>query len=159
MSASENTDHARQFARQGRQRRVVGDIARGEDQRRLAAVQIGELALEQQMHMAVAGDVARAAGAGADRPQRLLHRRQHRRMLPHAEIVVRAPHRDLGADPVIEGARKAAAAPLEIGEHAVPPLGAQRVEALFEKAFVIHCRYRQQSGPAIGDEAKEIVRS
>jgi len=101
-------------------------------------MQIGELALEQQMHMAVAGDVARTPGAGPDRPQRLLDRRQHHRVLPHAEIVVRAPHRDLGADAVIIGARKTAAAPLEIGKDAVAPLGAQRVEALFEEAFVIH---------------------
>ena len=70
--------------------------------------------------------------------KRLLHRRQHGRVLAHAEIVVRAPHRDLGADPVVEGAREAAAAPLEIGEDAVPPLGAQRIEALFEEALVIH---------------------
>src|ERR1700730_5419734 len=130
--------HARQFARQGGQCRVIGDIAGGEDQRRLAAVQIGELALQQQMHMVVARDIARAAGTGADCAQGLLYRSQDRRMLPHAEIVVRTPHRDLGADAVIIGARKAAAAPLEIGEHAVPPLGAQRVEALFEVALVIH---------------------
>jgi|SRR6516165_5026690 len=88
--------------------------------------------------MAVAGDIARAAGAGADRPQCLCHRREHRRMLPHAEIVVRAPHGDLGADAVIEGARKPAAAPLEIGEDTVPPFGAQRREPLLEESFVIH---------------------
>ena len=77
------------------------------------------------------------------------HRRQHRRVLAHAEIVVRAPDGDLGADPVIEGARKAAAAPLEIGEDAVAPLGAQRVEALFEKAFVVHCRRTISQSAAI----------
>jgi hypothetical protein len=33
-------------------------------------------------------------------------------MLPHAEIIVRAPDGDLAADPVIESLRKAAAAPL-----------------------------------------------
>src|SRR5882762_7633517 len=90
------------------------------------------------MHMAVAGDVARAAGPRADGAQRLLHRGKHRRMLAHAEIVVRAPDGDLGADAVIEGARKAAAAPLEIGKDAIPPLGAQRTEALVEEALVIH---------------------
>jgi hypothetical protein len=90
------------------------------------------------MYMAVPRDVACAAGAGANRPQRLFHRRQHRRVLPHAEIVVRAPHRDLGADAVVEGARKAAAAPLEIGKDAITPLGVQRVEALSEEALVIH---------------------
>ena len=90
------------------------------------------------MEMAVAGDVAGAAGAGAERRDRLRHRREHGRMLAHAEIVVRAPDRDLGADAVVEGARKAAAAPLEIGEDPVAPLGAQRIEALFEEAFVVH---------------------
>ena|SRR6516164_2138614 len=50
----------------------------------------------------------------------------HARQLPHAEIVVRAPHRHLGADPMVEGARKPPAAPLEIGEDAISSLGAQR---------------------------------
>jgi len=59
-------------------------------------------------------------------------------MLAHAEIIVRAPDGDLGADAVVEGAREAAAAPLEIGEDAVAPLGAQRVEALTEEPLVIH---------------------
>src|SRR5215469_11944109 len=63
--------------------------------------------------------------------------REHRGMLAHAEIVVRAPHRDLGADAVVIGARKPAAPPLQIGEHAVPPLGAQSVEAVFEVVFVM----------------------
>src|SRR6266404_4325301 len=90
------------------------------------------------MQMAVARDVAGSAGARTRCPQRLFHRRQDRGMLPHAEIVVRAPDRDLGTDAVIEGAREAAATPLEIGEHAIPPLGVQRTEALSEEALVIH---------------------
>jgi len=59
-------------------------------------------------------------------------------VLPHAEIVVRAPDGHLGADAVVEGPRKPPASPLEIGKDAVPPLGAQRVEALSEEALVIH---------------------
>src|SRR5580693_894055 len=95
------------------------------------------------MDMAVAGNVARAAGARADRPHGLLDRGEHRRMLPHAEIVVRAPDGDLGADAVIEGPRKAAAAALEIGKDPVPPLGAQCIQTLLEVALVIH------AGPAV----------
>src|SRR5438132_1149327 len=45
---------------------------------------------------------------------------------------------DLGTDPVIEGARKTPATPLEIGKDAIPPLGVQRAEALSEEALVIH---------------------
>jgi hypothetical protein len=55
-----------------------------------------------------------------------------------AEIIVRAPHRDLGGDAMVEGARKPPAAPLEIGKQTIPPLGMQCVEALSEKALVIH---------------------
>ena len=131
-------DDAGDFLRQGRQRRLVRDIARSKDQRRLAPVQIGQLAFEFEMQMPVAGDVARAAGAGPERLDRPGHRRQHVRVLAHAEIIVRAPHRDLGPDAVIVSPREAAAAPLEVGEDAVSPLGAERVEALFEKSVVVH---------------------
>ena len=62
-------------------------------------------------------------------------------MLPHAKVIVRAPDGDLGTDAVIKGARKAAAAPLEIGKDAIASLGAQHVEALCEKAFVVHHRH------------------
>src|SRR5690242_9974701 len=92
------------------------------------------------MDMAGAGDVARAASAGANGAQRLLHRGQYCRVLSHAEIVVRAPHGDLGADSMIIGPRKAAAAPLEIGKDTVPPFGAQRIEPLFKEALVIHVK-------------------
>ena len=37
---------------------AIGDIARGENECHLSTVQIGNFALEQQMHMAVTGDVA-----------------------------------------------------------------------------------------------------
>src|SRR6202022_5145334 len=90
------------------------------------------------MEMIVARDITGSAGARTHSPQRLFHCREHRRMLAHAEIVVRAPDGDLGADAVIEGAREAAAAPLEIGKDAIPPLGVQRTEAVFEEALVIH---------------------
>jgi len=104
-------------------------------------VQIGDLVLEQQMEMVVARDVAGPAGARTHRPERFLHRGEDRWMLAHAEIIIRAPDGDLGTDPVIKGARKLAAAPLEVGEHAVPPFGAQRLQALSEEGFVIHCQH------------------
>jgi len=82
--------------------------------------------------------VASAAGTGADCVQGFLHCLKDCRVLTHAEIVVRAPHCDLGADAVVIGARKAAAAPLEIGEDAIAPLGTQHLEPLFEETLVIH---------------------
>ena len=86
---------ARQQRAQGLQGGLVGDVARGEDQRRFLAVQRGELALERDVQGVGAGDVARAAGARALGADRGLHRLEHHRMLAHGEVVVAAPHRDV----------------------------------------------------------------
>src|SRR6266446_1196973 len=101
-------------------------------------MQIGELGLEQLVKIGVAGDVASAATAGAERAYGLDHRIEHDGVLAHPEIVVRAPHRDLGADAMIEGAWKLAATPLEMGEGAVAPFRAKLIKTLFEEGFVIH---------------------
>jgi len=79
-------------------------------------------------------------------------------VLPHAEIVVRAPHRNLGADAVVIGAREPAAAPLQIGEHPVPPLGAQRIETLSEDALAIHQRATDLSKNLRGDWLHRALR-
>ena len=77
-----------------RQRRVVGHVGGREEQRRLLAVQVGELGLELDVIVGGAGDVARAARAGADGVDRLVHGGEHGRVLAHAEIVVGAPDGD-----------------------------------------------------------------
>ncbi len=77
------------------ERRPVRHVAGGEEQRRLLAVQVGQLALQLHMVVVGAGNVARAAGAGAAAVDRLVHRRKHLRVLAHAEIVVGAPHGDV----------------------------------------------------------------
>ena len=87
-------DAAGQELGERRQCGFVGDEGRREQQRRFLAVQVGELALELDVVMRRAGDVARAAGAGADRIDRLVHGGEHRRVLAHAEIVVGAPDGD-----------------------------------------------------------------
>ena len=82
----------------------------------------------------------------APAPQRsigLVHRGQHRGMLPHAEIVVRAPDRHLGRPVVRDIAhrpREIAAHPLEFGEDPVVALLAERRELLAEQGVVIHDR-------------------
>ncbi len=86
--------------------------------------------------------------APAPEPSQLgRHRRQHPGVLAHAEVVVGAPHRDLGADAVVEGARKMAATPFEIGEHPVAPLGMQRIEACLEEIVEIHGPGRRPGSP------------
>jgi hypothetical protein len=85
-------------------------------------VQLGELAFEQDMRVAGPGYVAGAPCPGPRTLKLLGHRRQHLRVLAHAEIVVRAPHGDFRADAVIVSAREMAAAALQIGKDAVAPL-------------------------------------
>ena len=86
---------ARQHRAQGLQGGLVGDVARGEDERGFLAVQRGELALERHVQRVGAGDVARAAGARALGADRGLHGLEHDRMLAHRQIVVAAPDRDV----------------------------------------------------------------
>lgn len=76
-------------------------------------MQVGQFGFQFDHGMAVAGNIAGAAGAGAEFGHRLLHGPDNRRMLAHAEIIVRAPDGYLGrADAaVIVGNRKAAAIP------------------------------------------------
>ena len=87
-------DAARHELLQRRQGGVVGDIRRGEKQRCFLAVEVGKLALQLDMVVQGAGDIARAAGASPRDVERRMHGREHGRMLAHAEIVVGAPHRD-----------------------------------------------------------------
>ena len=55
----------RQRGGEGRQHGVVGDVTGGEHQRRVLAVQRGELRLQRDDRIVGTGDVAGAAGAGA----------------------------------------------------------------------------------------------
>ena len=74
---------------------LVRDVARGEQQRGLLAVQVGQFLFELHQRMMGAGDVAGAAGAGADSCGGLDHGADHLRMLAHAEIVVGTPDHDI----------------------------------------------------------------
>jgi hypothetical protein len=56
---------------------------------------------------------------------------------------------------VVEGARTPPAALLEIGEDAIPPLGAQRFEALLEEALVIHADLRRR--PLLGRREALVI--
>jgi hypothetical protein len=119
---------------------LIGDIARGEDQRGFLAVQVGELALELDQRMIVAGDVAGAAGAGSHPRRRLDHGADHFGVLPHAEIVVRAPDHDVlrPLRRMPDGVRKAAGNALEVGKDPVTALAMQPPERIGEISAVIH---------------------
>src|SRR5262249_51399976 len=119
---------------------LVRDIAGGEDQRRLLAVQVGELTLELDHRMIVAGDVTGAASAGAHPRRRFDHGANHLRMLAHAKIIVRAPDHDRAR--AVRGMpycmRETPGDALEIGKHAVAPFLLQPGERDGKEMVIVH---------------------
>src|SRR5262245_12045872 len=87
-----------------------------------------------------AGDVAGAAGAGADPGGGLDHGADHLGMLAHAEIVVGAPDHDIARAlrRVPDRMRKTACDTFEVGENTVAALFMQAIEGGTEKLAVIH---------------------
>ena len=109
---------------------VVGDVARGEDERRLLAVQRGQLLLQRDVALVGAGDVSCAAGAAAEAVDGVGHCAGHVRVLAHAEVVVGAPGDDLLLRPVLHvphRVRKLAVHAVDVLEHPIPPLLLQPV--------------------------------
>ena len=123
----------------GRDRRLVGDEAGGEDQRGFLAVQIRQFLLQFHQRVVGAGNVAGTAGARAHGRDGRGHRRDDVRVLAHAEIVVGAPHGDLGGFAVMapDGLRKPAGNALEIGKDPVAFLGMQSLDRRLELALII----------------------
>ena len=77
----------------------------------------------------------------------LVHRRDHGRVLAHAEIVVGAPDDDLArpVGRVPDRARKIARAAFEIGEDAVALLGVELIDRAPEDVVVTHARLPYRS--------------
>ena len=144
---------------QPRQRRDAGlvrDVAGSEDQRRFLAVQIGELALQLDQRMIVAGDVAGAAGAGSHPRRGLDHGADHFGVLAHAEIVVGAPDHDVlrPVGGVPDRMREPSGDAFEVGKDAIAALAMQPVERIGEIAAIIDSRaivgiVHRQAFPAI----------
>jgi hypothetical protein len=79
----------------GRDARLIRNIARREDQRCLLAMEIGKLRFKLDERMIGAGDVARPARPGAKPDGGFNHGSDDFRVLSHPEIVVGAPDDDL----------------------------------------------------------------
>src|SRR6185503_14363134 len=122
-----------------RQGGFVRDVARREEQRAFLAMKAGELGLELGVIMGVSADVAGAAGSRADFVKRFLHRLDDRRMLAHAEIIVRAPDGDRLGAVAAKAARvgEAALGPQDIDEHAIAALIVKASDRGSENAVVV----------------------
>jgi hypothetical protein len=128
---------------QRRQSRHVGDIAGRKQQRGFLAMQVRQFALQQYVVMVGAGNVARAAGAGAAALEPLLHRGDRVGILAHPEIIVGAPDRDVVNDVAVMtiGPGIITRLPLKIGKDTVISLPFQLVNTVREITFVIHRRH------------------
>jgi hypothetical protein len=136
-------DHAAgQQATDRGQRRLVGDEARGEQQRRRLVVQRRQLALQEHVQVGRARDVARAAGAGAQRTHRLDAGVQDHRVLAHAQVVVGAPHGDrvrLGVGiHVALRMRERARLARQIAEHTVAAFAPDPIDRMPKNMLVMH---------------------
>ena len=129
-------------AAQSRQGRPVRHIARGEQQGRFLAVQVGQFRFQQQVLVVVARNVARAAGADAAVLHGIDHGVDHIRVLAHAQIVVRTPHRHLGhfAVFVVIGPWERPALAVKLGKGAIVAFGLQRVQLAAENLIKVHWR-------------------
>ena len=132
-----------QKARDGRNRREIGNPARGEGERRLLAMQVGELGLELDDRIVRARDVAGSAGPGAMGARRADRGFDHLGVAAHAEIVVGAPDGHFArAILLARGApprhREAARVALEIGEGAIAPLRPQARYRVLEAPLIVH---------------------
>jgi len=136
-------DAARQQPGQRAQGRLVGDVAGGEEQGGRLAVPVGQLALQEDVVVVGAGDIARAPRAGAALGEGADHGGDDLRVLAHAEVVVAAPDHDLfsgtgAAGNMPQGDGKAAGAAFEVGKDAIAALGLQGVDRALEQALVVH---------------------
>src|SRR5262244_395513 len=119
---------------------LVRYITGCEDERRFLAVQIGKLTLQRNQRVVGSGDIASAAGSGADARRRRHHRADHLRVLSHAEIVVRAPDHDLAPAGwrMPDRVRETAGDPLEVCEHSIALLFSQAPQRRSKERVVIH---------------------
>jgi hypothetical protein len=103
-------------------------------------MQISKLVLKLDQGMAGFGDIAGAARPGARARRRPQHCPDDLRVLPHAEIVVRAPDHDFprAIARVPDRVRETAGHAFEIREHSIALLFPQAVQSRGEKRIVIH---------------------
>jgi uncharacterized LabA/DUF88 family protein len=135
MQLAEHVDQIVLFSGNGDFRSLVEAV-----QRRLLAVQVGQLALKLDQRMIGTGDVTRAARPGAHADRGLDHGADHLRVLPHGEVVVGAPDDDAAraGRRVPDGVGIAPGDAFKVREHAIAPLIPQLRNRVREEPVVAH---------------------
>ena len=106
-------------------------------------MQCRQIAFKQNMFVVGAGDIARTTRTCAAAIQCFMHGIQHIRVLTHAKVVIRTPHRYLTTNTLVMacGAREFAAATFQIGKDAVSALTAKAIKLPLEEFLVIHVTF------------------
>ena len=136
-------DHtARQHPRQGRQSGFIRHKARGEQQSCLLDMQVGQFSFQHDVVMGRSRNIAGTACPAAHSVQGLRHRVDHFGVLSHAQIIVRTPDHDIARTigPMMLRIGESTAFALDIGEDAIAPFGANRIDRLFEEGRIIFIR-------------------
>ena len=106
-------------------------------------MQCRQIAFKQNMFVVGAGDIARTTRTCAAAIQCFMHGIQHIRVLTHAKIVIRTPHRYLTTNTLVMacGAREFATASFQIGKDAVSAFTAKAIKLPLEEFLVIHVTF------------------
>jgi hypothetical protein len=95
--------------------------------------------------MAGPGNAPRAAGAGSDPIERLMHGFEHRRMLAHAKVIVGTPDGHPILQAMIKRVRKVTGAPLEVGKDPISVFPSYELDTRLKELIEIHRALRRLS--------------
>lgn len=129
----------------------VGAVAAVEEQRRVVADHLRQLALELDVRRLRARDIARAAGAGPVRVERVMHCRNDAGVVAHVHVVVRAPVDDPALVRRLRGARRT---------RALTATRARVLGRLLARQQATRERRRRRAaaiGRAVGDRGQPLV--
>src|SRR5206468_1190475 len=121
---------------------------------------VGKLMFELDVVVRGARDVAGASRARAGLVDGLVHGIDHDRVLALAQVVVGAPDHHVAlfaARHGPRGQREIAAMALQVGEDAVAALGADLLDGVPERSFVIHATYLRTAAGKTAPTAKRAV--
>ena len=104
-------------------------------------MKVGEFMLEFDVIVGVTADIAGPAGSSANVMERVFHRADNIWMLPHAEIIVRAPNGYVFGTIVSRKATRVGITALisqDVDEYAIAAFRMKSVNRLFENSVIIH---------------------
>src|SRR5262252_6565822 len=102
-------------------------------------MELSKFAFQQNAIVASARDISCAPGACPGSINCIVHSGKYRRVLTHAQVVVRTPDRDFGSQMIMKSPGKRAGSAYEIGKHSIAIFCPQSLQACLKESLeVIH---------------------